>query len=1062
MTSPSSPAPELLFVGPVKTWQAPEHLASGRLPMRSTLYPYPTARDARAGRREKSPWFRLLDGPWRFRLAARPEEVTPADIAADTDRSAWAEVVVPGNWPLQGHGAPHYTNQQMPFPDEPPFVPDANPTGIHVREFEVPADWAGRRIVIHFGGAESVLYVYVNGRAVGMGKDSRLPSEFDLTDFVTVGATNTVAAVVIKWSDASFIEDQDQWWLGGLHREVFLYSTAPTHLADVFATGNLTPDYRDGLLKLVVNVGFARQPEAGWTVEQQAYAPSGAAVFKKPLRTAVFTGRPLSWPRLQVRLEHRVPRPQLWSAETPHLYTLVVTLRDPAGRAVEHTSARFGFRSVEVRDRMLLVNGRRVLIHGVNRHDHHETAGKALDRATLRRDAVLMKQFNFNAVRCAHYPNDPHWLDLCDELGLYVIDEANVESHGFFCQICQDRRYAGAFLDRGLRMVERDKNHASIILWSLGNESGYAGNHDAMAGWIRTYDPSRPLHYEGALWNSPDGRIGKPGHDLALGHRASDIVCPMYPSLERMVAWANKPDHPDRRRPMILCEYSHAMGNSNGSLADYYDLFETVPGLQGGFIWEWIDHGFRRATPDGKTYWAYGGDFGDEPNDLNFCCDGLVWPDRTPHPALTEFKHLAQPIKTVACARGVLTVKNRRDFDTVADLRGAWRVAVNGRTVATGSLPRLRTAPQSVEKIPLKLPPLALRPGEEAFLHVTFATAGRTPWCAAGHVVAWDQLLLARKPAAARPLKTRASVVAAQPLAVTRAATGLIIANDALRLAVDASTGLIADVTWRGQAILLAGPRLQVWHAATDNDGIKGWTGQDNKPLGRWLAAGIDRLELRRAAAPRARVLADGSVELTLRHTGACAASPTAVRHRHVYTIRPDGVIAVANTFDVDRRLPSLPRLGVTLTLPAGFEQLAWYGRGPLENYRDRNRGSLIDLHTSSVAGQYVPYILPQEHGNHTDVRWLSLAAAPAAALRVDAAGSLEFSASHFTPADLFAAKHTHELTPRPETHLNLDWFHAGLGTGSCGPATLPRYQVPAGRHDWRYTLTLGAGLGPA
>ena len=1017
--------------------------------MRATLYPFPSARTARSGQREKSPWFRLLDGPWRFRLATRPKEVTLADVAADTDRSRWDEVAVPGNWPLQGHGTPHYTNQQMPFPDEPPFVPEKNPTGVHARDFEVPADWAARRVIIHFGGAESVLYVYVNGRAVGMGKDSRLPSEFDITDFVVFGATNTVVAVVVQWSDASFIEDQDQWWLGGLHREVFLYSTESTYIADVFATGNLENDYRDGVLKLVINAGFARQPEPGWSVNIQAYSPHGETVFKKPLHSAINAGRPLSWPRLQVRLEERVRNPLKWSAETPHLYTLVVTLRDPSGRAVEHTSTRFGFRSVEVRDRMLLVNGRRVLIHGVNRHDHHETRGKALDRDTLRQDAVLMKRFNFNAVRCAHYPNDPHWLDLCDELGLYVIDEANVESHGYFCQISQDRRYAGAFLDRGLRMVERDKNHASIILWSLGNESGYGGNHDAMAGWIRTYDPSRPLHYEGALWNSPEGRVRHPKHDLALGHHASDIVCPMYPSLDRMIAWATAPDHPDRRRPMILCEYSHAMGNSNGSLADYYDLFEKYPGLQGGFIWEWIDHGFRRTTSDGKTYWAYGGDFGDTPNDLNFCCDGLAWPDRTPHPALFEFKHLAQPIKTIAYHNGVLSVKNRQDFATTDWLRGAWRVTVDGRTVASGKLPRFRTAPKTVEKIPLKLPPFTLNPGEEVFLHVTFSAAERTAWCARNHFIAWDQILLTGKPA--RPALPRAS---SPRLSVDRTPLGLVIANDALRVAVDAHTGLITDAVWQGHPILLSGPRLQVWRAATDNDGIKGWTGQDNKPLGRWLKAGLDRLQLR-ASTPKARVLKNGSVELTLGHVGACAASEAAVRHRHIYTIHPDGVIEVVNTFDIDRRLPELPRLGVSLTLPAGFEQLSWYGRGPLENYRDRNRGSMIDRYTSSVTNQYVPYILPQEHGNHTDVRWVTLAHAKTSALQVTTREPLEFSASHFTPGDLFAATHTFDLKPRPETHLNLDYFHSGLGTGSCGPATLPRYQVPTGKHVWRYALTL-------
>lgn len=1038
----------------LKTWMAPELSAIGRLPARATLYPYPTAALAKAGKRERSPWFQPLDGQWRFRLAERPEDVCAADTAADTDRATWNEITVPGNWPLQGYGKPHYTNVAMPFPDEPPAVPRDNPTGIFAREVVIPAAWSGRRVVIHFGGAESVLYVHVNGRAVGMGKDTRLPSEFDITDFVTPGARNTVVAVVVKWSDASFIEDQDQWWLGGLHREVFLYSTEAVRIADVFARGELENDYRDGRLKATVRVSFPRQPESGWTVSAQVFAPSGRAVFARPLQAEVPVGRHGAWPRLEVRFDEAVKRPALWSAETPHLHTLVVTLKDPDGRAVEHASARIGFRSVEVRDRMLLVNGRRVLIHGVNRHDHHETKGKALDRETLRLDAELMKRHNFNAVRCAHYPNDPHWLDLCDELGLYVIDEANIESHDYFHQVSHDRRYASAFLERAVRMVERDKNHPSVILWSLGNESGYGANHDAMAGWIRSYDSSRPLHYEAALWNTPEGKITAPEHDLANGRHATDIVAPMYPSLERMIAWATNPDHPDQRRPMILCEYSHAMGNSNGSLADYYDLFEKYPGLQGGFIWEWIDHGLRQTTADGRAYWAYGGDFCDTPNDLNFCCDGLVWPDRTPHPALAEFKHLAQPVKVTGWKNGVLTVQNRQDFATPGWLRGAWRLAVDGRAVAEGELPRLNIAPQTTGKVALKLPRLALKPCEEAFLHLMFSSAQKTAWCPAGHLVAWDQVLLARKPARAARARPRP---AGDPLSIDRTADGLVIGNDSLRINVSADTGLVTGATWRDADVLLAGPRLQVWRAATDNDGIKGWTGQEKKPLGLWRAAGLDRLELI-ASRPVARLAGDGAVELRLDHLAASPAHPRAVRHRQLWRIYPDGRVEIDNSFAADRRLPALPRLGVVLTLPAGFEELEWYGRGPHENYRDRNRSAMIDLHRSTVTDQYVPYILPQEHGNHGDVRWLELRS-PHAGLRVEARGPLEFSASHFTAEDLFASTHTHQLKPRAETMLSLDYLHSGVGTGSCGPATLAQYQVRAGRHAWRCELSFFSPL---
>jgi beta-galactosidase len=503
------------------------------------------------------------------------------------------------------------------------FVPEDNLTGIYAKEFPVRADWKGRRVVLHLGGAESVLYVYINGQAIGLSKDSRLPSEFDISQFVLFGQQNLVVVVVVKWSDASFIEDQDQWWMGGLHREVYIYSTAPVHIADVFAVGSLENNYTDGRLKLKAKIGFPRQPEEGWLVEAQLFDPKGKTIFKKPLRSIVPAGNAFAWPRLQAEFDEPVKKPLLWSAELPHLYTVVVTLKSPEGKSIESTATRLGFRSVEVKDRMLLVNGRRVLIKGVNRHDHHDTKGKALDRETMRLDAVTMKRFNFNSVRASHYPNDPYWLDLCDELGLYVIDEANLESHAYYQQVGRERRYASAFLERALRMVERDKNHPSVVLWSLGNETGCSPNHQAMAGWIRGYDPSRPLHFEPGIWvkgveKQPTGKI------YDMGYGVTDIVCPMYPAIDSIIEWAADQKHPDRSRPLVMCEYSHAMGNSNGSLADYWDAFEKYPGLQGGFIWEWIDHGLKQKTKEGQEYWAYGGDFGDQPNDLNFVCDGLV------------------------------------------------------------------------------------------------------------------------------------------------------------------------------------------------------------------------------------------------------------------------------------------------------------------------------------------------------------------------------------------------------------------------------------------------------
>jgi beta-galactosidase len=1041
--------PDLIYIGSLKSWIAPECVSINRLPMRATIYPFPSVQIARSLDRGKTPWFQLLNGQWQFKAVDRPESVALTDVAADCDRSSWDTVEVPGNWTLQGYGAPHYTNVQMPFSDEPPFVPEDNLTGIYAKEFSVPSDWEGRRIVIHLGGAESVLYLYVNGHAIGLSKDSRLPSEFDISRFVIIGEKNLVVAVVVKWSDASFIEDQDQWWMGGLHREVYVYSTAPVHIADLFAVGNLESNYFDGRLQIKAKIGFPRQPGEGWQVEAQLYDPKGKAIFKKPLRSTVRAGDPFNWPRLQAEFDEPVKNPLLWSAELPHLYTIVVTLKNPTGKSIECTATRIGFRCVEVKDRLLLVNGKRVLIKGVNRHDHHDTKGKALDRETMRLDAVTMKRLNFNAVRASHYPNDPYWLDLCDELGLYLIDEANLESHAYYHQVGRERRYAAAFLERALRMVERDKNHPCVILWSLGNETRYSPNHDAMAGWIRGYDPSRPLHLEPGIWVK--GVEKQPTEKIYdMGYRVTDIVCPMYPPIDSIIEWAVDKLHPDRTRPLIMCEYSHAMGNSNGSLADYWDAFEKYPGLQGGFIWEWIDHGLKQKTKEGQEYWAYGGDFGDEPNDLNFVCDGLVWPDRTPHPGTYEFKYLAQPIKVIGfnARTGVLEIRNKQDFATLAWIRGEWELKVSGKRLANGKLPTLKTAPQKEEKINLKVPAINVEAGQEAFLNLRFYAATATAWCRSGHEVGWDQISI--PPKTRKSTRLKAATRAVQPLTLDESNGIFTVKNDAFYLVASRATGLEA-LRWQEQDFLISGPRLQIWRGPTDNDGIKGWTDETWRPLNKWRAQGLDKLAVKTVSA-KARRNKDGSITFLFEHLGTCAASDRAVRHQHSYTISPDGRIQVDNTFTIDKAIPDLPRLGVVLTLKPGFEKLRWFGRGPFENYSDRKRAALVDLYESTVTDQYVPYIMPQEHGNHTDVRWLSLGC-ESVKLLVEAVGPMEFSAGHYTAQDLDSAYHTYDLHPRAEVILSLDFRQRGLGTESCGPGPLEQYKIKPGRYSWSYTL---------
>lgn len=1100
----------MLHTGLVKAWETPELTSLNKLPPRATFDSYATAKQALAGAREKSAWFQSLNGTWQFRLERRPEDAQALAHADAPARAAaeWGEIPVPANWQMHGYHFPHYTNVRMPFPEEPPFTPAENPTGVYRRAFRIPASWAGQRVVVHFGSADNVLAVYVDGVAVGLSKDARLPAEFDITALVRPGGDHELIAVVVQYSDASPLEDQDMWRLGGLPREVFLYATPPVHLADIKTTPRVDLASHTAELEVLVKIGFPQnRPLPGAKVSVQLLDSRGRPVLAKPaVGEAVHDkGNPFrhaqEFDRGFVRLRVAVPKSKLrlWSHEAPALYTLAVSLTPPKGSGpASHAAVRVGFRSVEVRDRDLLINGRRVLIKGVNHHEHHPDHGKAVPFETLREDVLLMKRFNFNAVRLSHYPHDPRFLDLCDELGLYVIDETNAESHDFHNSLCDDPRYATPWLDRALRMVVRDINHPSIIAWSLGNESGYGPAHDAAAGWIRHYDPSRPLHYEGAVsrWQS--------AATFLHGAAATDLICPMYSSIDELTKWldyadkhcppsapsasaaallARDADHPAVRphrarvgafplptplhplaRPVILCEYSHAMGNSNGSLSDYYSLFKSRAGIQGGFIWEWLDHGLRRRLPDGREHFAYGGDFGDQPNDANFVCDGLVSADRIPHPACHEHHRLAQPVavsllsaKVGPSASARVRVRNEYDFTPLdrAGLRARWTLLADGQDVCSGAIPASafkNLAPGAHRDVTLALGKLPAE-AREFHLNVSFALARDTAWAEAGHVVASAQLAL---PA---PKRAKAGQGTADyPVGVEETLGGVKLSASGVEAAFDRATGMLVSLRRDGVERLARGPLLQLWRGATDNDGIKLWAGQDNKALGRWQKLGLERgLDHRVEEFEVAPPAADGSVTVTLIH-----AATTPLRknwedalHVHRYTLHPDGRLAVENEFILAENYADLPRVGVRLDLVPGLRQLAYFGRGPFENYSDRKAAADLGLHEGTVAGEYVDYVMPQEHGHHTDTRWIELTSEGKnpALLAVEAATTLEFNATHFTAEDLYAAKHTTDLKARAETILYLDAAHRGLGTASCGPDALERYRIPAGKHTLAFTL---------
>ena len=868
----------------------------------------------------------------------------------------------------------------------------------------------------------------LNGRQIGIGKDSHLASEFDLTAHLRPGS-NTVRLTVVKWSDATYIEDQDQWWHGGISRSVFLYATGHVHLADIRAIAGLADDGTTGLVEVTAVAAFAGvEPEPGWSVTEacprRGHKPGASCPLlpaqpgrpilprrtsfdvippadrsrrrksRRPGRRSIAASGLRSAGSLKIHLE--VPDADAWSAEQPQAVR-------PGGPSP--VTGRCGRRRGVGPDRVPSRRSRRRgpadqrcprLLRGVNRHDFDQHTGRVVSVESMRADLVQMKQFGFNAVRTSHYPNDPAFLDLADELGLYVVDEADIESHQFQSTLCDDSRYLNQWVSRVSRMAERDKNHPSVILWSLGNESGYGANHDAAAAWLRRYDPSRPLHYEGAI-----------RFDWTSDQAVSDVTCPMYAEIGAIVEHARSGF---QRHPLILCEYSHAMGNSNGTLAEYWDAIETTPGLQGGFIWEWWDHGLVQRLPDGSSRWAYGGDFGETPHDGNFVADGLNWPDRRPKPAMWEARALNAPV-AVRLDGAELVVTNRQAFEGLAWLRCTWELAVDGDPVASGSLALPTIAPGASAAVSLDGWPQDLPPGE-AFLTTHWVTARDLAWAPTAFEVATLQVPVPNHRPDAGAVRAEAASSTAAP--------------------VDDDGNIV-------HASFAVPPALSLWRAPTDNDRIGGMASG-------WESLGVDRLQRRmvdlRRDGPRATVVD----EVTTR-TG------IQVQHERVVTVLADGAIRVEERVDIPPELADLPRVGTVFELRPGFEQVDWFGTGPHETYPDRKRGGLVGRWGSTVTDVATPYIRPQENGGRADVRWLALTRDDRTGIRITMDDPAQASATHFRATDLAAATHDVDLVPRRETVVHLDVAHRGLGTASCGPDTLPRYLVGPGTYRWGWTL---------
>jgi beta-galactosidase len=975
----------------LRPWESPEVTSWGRLPMNAV--------DRREGALS-------LDGGWRFQLLPSPDrEPGPG----------WSRAELPGSWALQeAQDPPQYTNVRMPWPEFPPDSPPENPTGVYEREVTVPADWAGRRIVLQVGAAESVLLVHVDGRPAGLSKDSRLAAEFDLSALVRPGERATVRLTVVKWSDASHIEDQDQWWLGGVTRPVLLYATDPLYLADVSvrarAGGELRVDCR-----VRAAAGTATGPlPAGWYVSGELDGVELAQdrefdrLNAEDERVSDFLG--------EARMSTVVPGVRTWTAETPELYGLTVRLHRADGTVADTSRHRVGFRDVEISGRDLLVNGERVYIRGVNRHDFHPLTGRTVSYEDMRADLLTLKRFGFNAIRTSHCPGDPALYDLTDELGFYVVDEADIESHDHAHEIADDPRYLSAFTDRVSRMVLRDKNHPSVIIWSLGNESDYGANHDAAAGWLRRHDPTRPVQYEGAAkldWGATDD--------------ASDIACPMYAPIEDCVAHALSGK---QTRPLIQCEYSHAMGNSNGTLADTWAAIEATPGLQGGFIWEFWDHGILQRVNDGRPAgrggaglydngvaapglrWAYGGDFGETVHDGAFIADGVVFPDRTPKPVMYEHREIAAPVRLSVEGEGtwrVLRVHNRQHFRDLSWLAAEWEFAAadGGTWTVPAQLPDVPAGGSAVIDRP------EVRHGAgEIWLTLRVTTAADEPWAPRGTEVCFPQVRWYEADEG-------------EPV-----------------VGADDTQGHVPPPRTDDEGLLLhpllaAPPALGLWRAPTDNDVLGGMAE-------RWRAWGLDRPARETVSVEREGPMVRVRSRLL---TGAGA-----VEHEQTFTALVDGRILVEEIAVLPEGLTDVARVGTVFETTQGFDRLAWYGQGPWESYPDRAVGAPVGHHSAAVDDLFTPYLRPQESGGRHGVRHFTLSGAEhELSVRLD--GPRQVSVNRYRAEDLAAVAHHDELVPRPGCVVHIDAAHRGLGTASCGPDTSPSYLVPPGVHRWSWTL---------
>ena len=956
-----------------------------------------------------------MNGAWKFHFAKDPAQKAVGFEETDHDVSSWENINVPGHWEMQGWSVPIYLDEEYPFPPDPPFVPhDYNAVGSYVKTFELDENWNGRDIFIHFGGVRSAFYFWLNGEFIGYSQGSKTPAEFDITDKVITG-DNRIAVQVYRFSDGSYLEGQDTWRVSGLERDVYLYAVPKTRISDLFVKAELNDDLKSGYFSL--DIDFLQDDETAEEMTIKAVLTGSSEILFDS--TAVV--------KKSILFEEVIDQINPWSAEYPYLYNLQINLINAQKEVIESLTQQVGFKRVEIINGNLLVNGKAIMFRGVNRHEWDPVRGRSITEEIMVKDIKLMKENNINAVRTSHYPNQERWYELCNEYGLYVIDEANIEAHGMqfhensYGHIANDPTWTAQWIDRGKRMVERDKNQPCIIMWSMGNEAGDGTNFVKLYDWIKARDNTRPVAYQPAWYEDH-----------------TDVVFPMYKNIEFISDYASK----KTEKPLILCEYAHAMGNSVGNLQDYWDAFEKYDALQGGFIWDWVDQVILKTAENGTDYWAYGGDFGDEfaENDSNFCANGLIAADRTINPHMHEVKKVYQPVQFEAdkLSRGRIKVTNRYDFIDLNHLDFEWFIKGNDKIISSGKMGKLDLIAGESQKLTFSLSGIIPEQGVEYFLMIRAKTNQNHPLISKGHIVAWEQFQLP----ISRELTTTPSTD--MPVIILDTDAGIEVHGEAFSVIFNSATGQIKQYIYNGIEIFINPIEANFWRAPNDNDLGNGMP----KRTGLWknvsdsLKTEVIRSEVK-----------NGLAHIEVK------SSYLSINLNSVYKVYGNGIINIDNKYSIaDTSLPEIPRIGIKMSLSGDFDELAWFGRGPHESYSDRKTSAAVGLYHGSVWEQTFQYVRPQETGNKTDVRWMALSNGKIG-LMAKGAPTFDGSVHQYPYEDL-------DYVPKGQKHGKLDiqqkdqvdWLidlkQMGVGgDNSWGARPHDKYTLPPGNYDYSFML---------